>query len=59
MNRFITLIVALLLSNQFFFAQGTSASKRIKIDGVVSVIGDFVILESDVEKLKADIENQG
>ena len=59
MNRFITLAIAVLLSNQFFFAQGTSRSKRIKIDGVVSVIGDFVILESDVEKLKADIENQG
>ena len=42
------------------FAQGgTSNQTRIKIDGVVSVIGDFVILESDVDKLKADIENQG
>ena len=32
---------------------------RVKIDGVAAVVGDYVILDSDIEKLKVDIENQG
>ena len=30
-----------------------------KVDGVASVVGDYVILNSDIDKLLADIENQG
>lgn len=32
---------------------------RKKVDGVASVVGDYVILNSDIDKLLADIENQG
>ena len=32
---------------------------RTKVDGVAAVVGDYVILNSDIEKLMADIENQG
>ncbi|SFS68039.1 periplasmic chaperone for outer membrane proteins SurA [Zhouia amylolytica] len=34
-------------------------SKRIKVDGVASVVGDFVILESDIDKSFIDMETQG
>ena len=32
---------------------------RIKIDGVSSVIGDYVILDSDIDKMLIEIESQG
>ncbi|MRH98968.1 peptidylprolyl isomerase [Kriegella sp. EG-1] len=34
-------------------------SKRTKIDGISAVIGDYVILESDVEKALIDLKTQG
>lgn len=33
--------------------------KRIKLDGISSVVGDYVILDSDVEKALIDLKNQG
>ena len=33
--------------------------QRIKLDGVLSVVGDYVILESDIDKTVADMESQG
>ncbi len=33
--------------------------KKIKIDGVIAVIGDYIILESDVDKSYIDLQNQG
>ncbi|MGA1339833.1 MAG: peptidylprolyl isomerase [Flavobacteriaceae bacterium] len=35
------------------------AQQRIKVDGVASVVGDYVILESDIEKTLIDLRNQG
>ena len=32
---------------------------RVKLDGVVSVVGDYVILDSDIDKTIADMESQG
>ncbi len=34
-------------------------SQRIKIDGVAAVVGDFIILESDVDKTFLDLRQQG
>lgn len=33
--------------------------QKIKIDGVASVVGDYVILESDIDKAYLDLQNQG
>ncbi len=33
--------------------------KRIKVDGIAAVIGDYVILDSDIEKTLIDLRNQG
>ena len=38
---------------------GYTQEKRIKIDGVAAVVGDYVILESDIEKTLIDLKNQG
>ncbi len=40
-------------------SQSTKAPQRIKLDGVVSVVGDYVILDSDIDKTIADMESQG
>ena len=33
--------------------------KRIKVDGVSAVVGDYVILESDIDKTIVEMESQG
>ena len=44
----------LLLAFQLSFSQ-----EKIKIDGISSVIGDFIILDSDIDKVLIDMESQG
>jgi peptidyl-prolyl cis-trans isomerase SurA len=42
-------------------AQGSQSIKpqRIKVDGVSAVVGDYVILESDIDKAIVEMESQG
>ena len=37
----------------------TGATKRVKLDGIAAVVGDYVILESDIDKTLIDLKNQG
>jgi len=37
----------------------TTAFKKIKLDGIAAVIGDYVILDSDIDKTLIDLRNQG
>ncbi|WP_417935229.1 peptidylprolyl isomerase [Flagellimonas maritima] len=37
----------------------TSNTKRVKLDGIAAVIGDYVILDSDIEKTLIDLKSQG
>lgn len=37
----------------------TQATTRVKLDGVAAVIGDYVILESDIDKTLIDLKSQG
>ena len=55
MNK-INVFIMLLLVN-FSFSQ--KFNKKIKVDGVSAVIGDFVILDSDIDKTLIDMESQG
>ena len=43
------------------YAQGSRSVKpqRIKVDGVSAVVGDYVILESDIDKAIVEMESQG
>ena len=45
----------------FFQIQNTLAqeSVRFKLDGVASVVGDYVILDSDIDKTFSEMESQG
>ena len=44
----------LVLIFQLSFSQ-----EKIKIDGISSVVGDFIILDSDIDKVLIDMESQG
>ena len=49
-----------LLAFAYANAQEKSVEQdRVKLDGVVSVVGDYVILDSDIDKTIADMESQG
>ncbi|MGF1559250.1 MAG: peptidylprolyl isomerase [Flavobacteriaceae bacterium] len=37
----------------------TNNFKRIRLDGISAVVGEYVILESDIEKTLIDLRNQG
>ncbi|SDR07814.1 peptidylprolyl isomerase [Flagellimonas zhangzhouensis] len=37
----------------------TASANRVKLDGIAAVIGDYVILESDIDKTLIDLQNQG
>ncbi|WP_308469753.1 peptidylprolyl isomerase [Gelidibacter japonicus] len=37
----------------------TTAQKRIKVDGVVAVVGDYIVLDSDLDKQFAQLEASG
>ncbi len=37
----------------------SSSTTKVKLDGIASVIGDYVILESDIDKTLIDLRNQG
>lgn len=54
-SKFLLLII--------FFNQNNlcaqSSLSRIKVDGVASVIGDFVILDSDIDRMYVEMESQG
>jgi len=42
-----------------FSQDSIKTKKRLKIDGVSAVVGDYVILESDVDKAYVELESQG
>ena len=61
-NKF---LLSIFLFQFMFFGYSQSESTslneqdRIKIDGVAAVVGDYVILESDVDKTLIDLQSQG
>ena len=58
MNKRIALSLLLCLISWGQYAQD-STKTRLKIDGVSAVVGDYVILDSDIDKAYIDLESQG
>ena len=52
------LVTFLFINLQSTYCQ-VNSSEKIKIDGVAAVVGDYVILESDVDKTLIDLQSQG
>ncbi|MGN7515703.1 MAG: peptidylprolyl isomerase [Allomuricauda sp.] len=46
-------------ADQALSVDTTSNSKKVKLDGIAAVVGDYVILESDIDKTLIDLKNQG
>ena len=55
------LIIFLLINTFNVFSQVSQYEKlqRIKVDGVSAVVGDYIILESDIDKAIVEMESQG
>ena len=55
------LLIFVSINTSILNAQGsqTVKPKRIKVDGVSAVVGDYVILESDIDKAIVEMESQG
>ena len=60
MNRYIITSILFFVSNTIF-TQNTSNNDgvRVKIDGVAAVIGDFVVLDSDIDKQFTQLKVSG
>ena len=56
--RFINFFILFSLFTFGLIAQN-STSNRIKVDGVSAVIGDYVILDSDIDKTLVEMKSQG
>ena len=57
-----SVFIFLFFSNIFFLlGQGKSIIEleRIKVDGVSAVVGDYVILDSDIDRAIVEMESQG
>jgi len=55
-------LIIFLFFSFYSFSQeivNTNFQTKIKIDGVSAVVGDYVILESDVDKTLIDLQSQG
>ena len=53
------LIIALFFCSFLFSQNQNIKTNRIKVDGVSAVIGDYVILESDIDKTLVEMKSQG
>ena len=53
--RYIKLVLFALFISSISFSQ----SEKIKLDGVSAVVGDYVILESDIDKTLVEMKSQG
>ena len=55
------LFLIILINTSIVIGQGTQALSptKIKVDGVAAVVGDYVILESDIDKTLVEMESQG
>ena len=58
MNKIVALC-CLMIAVVGYSQDSISIKKRLKIDGVSAVVGDYVILESDVDKAYIELESQG
>ncbi|MFJ1473805.1 peptidylprolyl isomerase [Capnocytophaga cynodegmi] len=64
MNRKIVSVVGMLFLTFGIYAQNDTVAskevvqKRLKVDGVAAVVGDHLILESDIDKTFIELQNQ-
>jgi peptidyl-prolyl cis-trans isomerase SurA len=48
-----------ILALAFVFTLNANAQKKQKVDGVAAVVGDFIVLDSDIDLMIFDLQSQG
>ena len=59
LNQIILKYIKNVLFTLFFSSLIIAQNEKIKIDGVSAVVGDYVILESDIDKTLVEMKSQG
>lgn len=59
LNQIILKCIKNVLFTLFFSSLIIAQNEKIKIDGVSAVVGDYVILESDIDKTLVEMKSQG
>ncbi len=54
-NNGLVFLLLLMMS----IATGTAQQKKIKIDGIAAVVGDQIVLDSEIDQLKIQLKQQG
>jgi peptidyl-prolyl cis-trans isomerase SurA len=66
--KFINKLLALAFFIPFFsgaqpdttaLAQATAPQKRLKVDGIIATVGDYIVLDSDIDKTYLELSAQG
>jgi peptidyl-prolyl cis-trans isomerase SurA len=57
--KYLSIITLFITLGVFSQSQQSVSPQRIKVDGVSAVVGDYVILESDIDKTIVEMESQG
>ena len=52
-------LLILIFNFSSILAQQDNLFEKFKIDGVAAVVGDFIILDSDIDKTLIDLQSQG
>lgn len=52
-------LIILILFSILFFQNNVSAQKKQKVDGVAAVVGDYMILDSDIDLMYMELQSQG
>ena len=58
-NRVLICILLFSVSLSTFSQSKSKIIGKIKVDGVASVVGDYVILDSDIDRMYVDMKSQG
>src|ERR1700739_1043799 len=59
MKKYSALIILLVLSCLHLFAQSNTNNDPVLVDKVAAVVGDKIILKSDIDNTIADMQRQG
>ncbi len=57
-NKIFTLLIIIISANSFANVKVRDSINRIKIDGILAVIGNYVILDSDIDKTLLELKSK-
>ncbi len=58
-NKDLLCLLFIFISLSTFSQSESNMTGKIKVDGVASVVGDYVILDSDIDRMYVDMKSQG